>query len=245
MKLVKACIAMAAVAALFVVPSIASATSPELFETTAGGSNDLVPVGTKIIATNVAHSNTPTQTVLTTSAGTVVCGKATLTGTVTKNGGGIEGNIETAEFAGTHGVTTTGHCSGNLAIGEKITPTPNHTNNPCHKATIESPNHCSLPWCVKAVTEHTFTVRGATCSEEPRPLTFTLHGTIECKYEKASVTGTYTTHPADATLTIAEQEFKRNSTSSAFCPASGKLTMAFTITTDTPEGVSGPPLNIT
>ena len=241
MKLAKACIALAAFAAIFVVPSIASAASPELFETTAGGSNDLVPVGTSIIATNVAHSNTPTQIVLTTSAGSIVCGKATLTGEVTKNGGGIEGNITTAEFAGTHGVTTTGHCSGNLVVGEKLTATPNHTTNPCHTMSV---THCSLPWCVKAGAEDTFNVRGGKCSEPATPLTFTLHGNITCQYEKASVTGTYTTHPADATLTIAEQEFKRNSTSSAFCSASVKLTMAFTITTDI-NHVSGEPLNIT
>jgi hypothetical protein len=170
-------------------------------------------------------------------AGKVQCTGATLTGELTSNTGThIAGNITTAEFAGTVGGTTTGHCSGNAALGEKITPTPNHTNNPCHTPTGGTP-HCSLPWCVTANTpDDKFTVRGGKCSEAARPLTFTLHGNIECKYEKASVTGTYTTHPAtDAVLTITNQEFARNTTSSGFCPAIGKPSMPFALETETKE----------
>lgn len=236
MKLVKACIAMAAFAAIFVVPSMASATSPTLCETT-GEPLTCHPVaaGTLVTGTNTVHGSHVVSVLDAGLAGKVQCTGATLTGEVETNSNAhIAGNITTAEFGGTPGGTTTGHCSGNSVLGEKITPTPTHTSNPCHTPTGGTA-HCSLPWCVTAnELNDTFTVRGGKCSEATRPLTFTLHGNIECKYEKASVTGTYTTHPeTDAVLTITNQEFKRNTTSSGFCPATGKLSMSFTLSTDT------------
>lgn len=236
MKLFKACIALAAFAALFVVPSVASAS----ITLTA-------PTGTvyngNIIATNVAHANTATETVMTTSLGDLKCTTATITGkVVVNNGTHVVGTIETAEFRRTAGsATDTSHCTAPGGLGT-VTVTPSHTSNPSHTPTGGTA-HSSLPWCITAGGEDSFTVygeAGGSCtSGSTRPLTFTLHSSVlgTCAYEKASVTGTYTTHPAGVTATINNQEFKRI-TGSGFCPSSGKLDMAFTLTTDI-NGVEG------
>lgn len=78
-----------------------------------------------------------------------------------------------------------------------------------------------------------FTVRGGKCSEAARSLLFTLDSAIAgtCTYQKASVIGTYTTHPAAAVLTIQNQTFTRV-TGGNFCPPEGSLDMAFTLETD-------------
>ena len=236
MRLIKACIALAAFAAIFVLPSMASAI--ELTHPT----GTRIPVGTSIIATNVAHSGTPTQTVLTTSLGKVVCGKATITGKVVANDGtNAIGTVETAEFAGTHEKTTTGHCGGEGFVGSTVTPTPSHTSDE-----QGSGRPASLPWCMKAKAEDKFEVwgevEGSCTNGKTRPVTFTLHGSLTCGYEKAIVNGTYTTHPADALVTI-EQTFTRRAGESAFCPFEGTLKMAFTLTTDE-AGTSGTPIYI-
>lgn len=244
MKLVKACIVMAAFAAVFVLPSVASATSPTLFQTTAGGVNDLIPVGTSIIATNVAHTGESTTTIMKTPLGNVECETATLTGEVTTNAGGlIQGNIETAEFLGKPKSSPHSEkCAGGFGGDTRVTPT--HTLNPVHNGVG------SLPWCITVEgNKDVFSVRGGKCSEVARPLTFTLHTTTvgSCSYErKEPLTGTYTTHPADlvATVTGGEEAKFTRVTGTAFCPASGELFMAFTLTTDN-SGVSGEPLNIT
>jgi hypothetical protein len=230
MRLIKACIAMAAFAAIFVVPSVASAI--QLTHPT----GTTTPTGTLLLATNVKHSNTELTTIMKTGVGNVECETATLTGELTKNeanGAAVEGNITTAEFYGKPGQTPP-HPAGQKCaggFGGDTAVTPNHTINSCHTPSGGT-EHCSLPWCLKAGAENTFTVRGGKCNETPRPLTFTLHtekvGT--CSYQKASVTGTYTTHPADAIGTITAQKFER--TTGIFCPASGELFMAFTLGTD-------------
>lgn len=231
MKLIKACIAMAAFAALFVVPSVASAL-PELTHPT----GTRAPVGTLITATNVEHTGTSKILKMTIPGfeQPVECATATLTGELTSNTGNhIAGNITTAEFYGKPGEATHGvHCTGPLG---NVTVTPSHSTNPCHTPTGGSA-HCSLPWCVTATGEKTeFTVRGGKCSEAARPITFTLHTALlgACSYQKASVTGTFTRHPADAIMTITNQNFTRlTTTGSAFCPGEGALDMAFTLGTD-------------
>jgi hypothetical protein len=232
MKLVKACIAMAAVVALFVVPSMASA-SPELGETV-GGVFTKTPVGTNIIATNVAHSATVKTTKFTTPITTVECTTATLTGPVTSNTGThIAGEITTAEFGNNGAPCTSG--LGNTSV------TPSHSSNPTHNGVG------SLPMCLTANTANDkVTVRGGKCSEASRPLTFALHTAIAgtCSYQRASLTATYTTHPADAVGTVdANQPFTKI-TGSGFCPAEGSLDMAFTLTTDLANNVEGPALSI-
>lgn len=223
MKLVKACIAMAAFAALFVVPSIASAvqiTHP---------TGTTAPVGTLITATNVQHSGTAKNTIMTVpGVGNFECTEATLTGELTKNAAGgasVEGNITTAEFRGHPGG---GSNDCNSPLGTFVVK-PSHTNNEVHTGKT------SLPWCVRAAGGDTFTLRGGKCSEAARALTFSLQvtGIAPCLYEKAEVTGTYTTHPGDLIGTIINQEFKESAlTSSIFCPNAGSLDMAFTLETD-------------
>jgi hypothetical protein len=232
MKLLKACIALAAFAAIFVVPSIASATSPRLYETTTAtgtgeGINSVVPEGTKIAAFNVAHASTPLTTVLKSNLGNIECETATLTGELTKNKETvIEGNITTAEFLGKPNSSPhSERCSG--GFGGDTLVTPRHTSD-----TIGS-----LPWCLKVSgLEDKFTVRGGKCSEAARGLKFTLDTSTlgACSYEKAAaepVVGTYTTHPSDAILTIANQKFAKTA-GSVFCPSTGELFMSFTVTTD-------------
>lgn len=232
MKLVKACIAMAAFAALFVVPSVASAiqlTSP---------TGTTAPVGTLIQGTNVAHSKTSVVTVMTTGAGNIECAKATLTGELTKNaanGAIVEGNVTTASFSGTPSEPASAHCTAPGGFGT-TTVTPSHTSDTKHEYAAGKES-TSLPWCIKAEAEDVFTVRGGKCSEESRPLVFSLHTTLlgTCTYSKASVSGTYTTHPNAAIVTISGQEFTQV-TGSAFCPPTGKLDMAFTLETDPASG---------
>lgn len=215
MKLVRATIALAAFGALLVVPSIASA-SPE--QTCPTGTK--CPVGTLFEAKNIAHSTTPTQSVLSTSLGNATCGTATLTGTLTKNSGTeIQGEITTAEFGGTHEKTTAGHCQGTGAFGSQPVLTPNHTSD----------EDKSLPWCLTLNNaKDEFSVRGGKCGE-PRPLTFVLHvDGGKCTYEAAEIKGNYTTHPADAIATINGAKAKKAG-GSIFCPAEGTLSAALTI----------------
>jgi hypothetical protein len=229
-KLIKTCIAVAAFAAFLVVPSIASA-APTLTAPTgthlAGSTEAGTGNGAKIQGTNVAHDATAQHTLMTIpGVGNVTCNTATLTGEVAKNKEGeVWGNITTAEFRGRVGDLHGPDCSSPLG---NTTVTPSHTVNPTHN------NIHSLPWCVTAKgNEDTFTVRGGGCHEAARPLTFVLHvGGLACSYEKASVTGKYTTHPNAALLTINKQNFTEF-TSNIFCPNEGALDMAFTLETDT------------
>jgi hypothetical protein len=243
MKLIRASIALVAFAAIIVVPSMASAASPTLCETVGGTCNN-VAVGTQVLATNVAHSNTVTETVMTTALGDIKCTNATITGEVEKNTGGhVVGTISTVEFRRTAGkLANEAHCSGPGGLGT-ITVTPNHTSDKLHNGIA------SLPWCITAAgLQNQFIVygkvEGSCLNGKTRPLTFTLHSSVlgACSYEKAQVEGTYTTHPSDAVLTIHDEEFKKI-TGSGFCPVSGKLDMAFTLATDEKE-VSGAPLYI-
>jgi hypothetical protein len=228
-NLIKACIALAAFAAIFVVPSMASAAR-ELTAPT----GTRVPVNTNIIATNVEHgAETKTQTVMTTPLGKIECTTATITGKVlVNNGTQVLGTVETAEFRRTAGsATDTAHCTAPGGLGT-VTVTPSHTSDNQGEGTP-----ASLPWCIEAGAEDTFEVWGekeGSCAKKV-PLTFTLHSTLvgTCRYEREKpVIGTYTTHPADAIVTIKDQEFVKKPGAiggGAFCPASGKLDMAFTL----------------
>jgi hypothetical protein len=228
----RAIIALAAFAALLVVPSTASA-SPELGETV-NGVFSKIPVGSNVIATNVAHSATVKTTKFTTPITTVECTTATLTGSVTSNSGThIAINVTTAEFSNSGAPCTSG--LGNTSV------TPSHSSNPTHNG------FQALPWCLTANTlNDKVTFRGGGCSEAARPLTFTLHTAVAgtCAYQSDSFTGTYTTHPADAVVTVdAGQAFVRK-TGSGFCPNEGTFDMAFTLTTDLANNVEGAALSI-
>jgi hypothetical protein len=234
MKLIKACFALAAFAAIFVIPSLASATSPALTETTATGENHILATGNKIIGTNVEHSGTAVTTILKSNLGNIECLSATVTGTLTRNEGGvIEGEAETAEVRGRHTEPSSIHCKG--GFGGNTTVTPSHSSG------------LGIPWCVKSTPEDKFEVKGGVCGGQVN-LKFALHtATLKtCVYERApAVIGTYTTHPADAILTISGGEnasFTKVS-GSIFCPNKGELFMAFTLSTDN-NGNGGAAVNI-
>lgn len=233
MRLVKASIALAAFAAIFVIPSMASA-SVTLTHPTGTAYNGF------IIATNVAHgTETKTQTVMTTSLGKIECTTATITGKVlVNNGTHVLGTVETAEFRKTAGSgTDSTHCTAPGGLGT-VTVTPSHTSD--NQGAGRPP---SLPWCITAGAEDRFEVWGekeGDCAKKV-PLTFTLHSSIlgTCRYQReAAVVGTYTTHPSDAIVTIKDQEFKKME-GSGFCPTGGNLDMAFTLTTDSSHEVGG------
>jgi triacylglycerol esterase/lipase EstA (alpha/beta hydrolase family) len=236
MKLVKACIAMAAVAAFFVVPSVASAiqlTSPT--GTTAALIN--------IQATNVEHAGTKKHTLLSGGFGSVTCEKATLTGTLktnTSGGAHVVGEITSADFR--EGGSTTAHCTSPLG---DVTVTPNNTpTNPVHEGVG------SLNWCITAGAGNEFKVWGkvAGCTglnPVKRKIFFVLHfkSGFSCTYGAATndIVGTYTTHSAAAIVTINGGEkatFNRVTSGSIFCPSGGELFMAFTLETDPAPGTN-------
>jgi hypothetical protein len=236
MKLVKACIALAAFAAIFVVPSMASA-----IELTA-------PTGKtfegKIIATNIkTPPENKVHTLLTTPIGTVTCDKATMTGeTIGKDGTHVAGEITTVQFEGPEAGKPCTSPVGNVTV------TPSHASNPVHEG------HSALPWCITAGKENKFSVWGKNGNEacnvaNPviKPITFTMHTALAgtCSYQRAeALTGTYTTHPSDfvATVTNAQAVFKKI-TGGGFCPGEGSLHMTFTLTVDN-NGAHGEPLYI-
>lgn len=224
MKILRqACVAMAAFAAIFLLPSFAQGV------TLTHPTGTATIVGTRILATSVAHAGTAKTVLFKTGIGNIECETATLTGEVSKNSGGVvEANIWTVEFFGTSGASDHiigEHCNG--GFGGNTTVTPNHSINALHNGIV------SLPWCFKAGAETTFTIRGGNCPEPSRPLTFTLHtSTIgSCSYQKAQVNGTFTAHPADLIGTIQNQSFTMT-TGGVFCPKTGEFFAAFTFTTD-------------
>ena len=147
------------------------------------------------------------------AAGNIVCTKAEMTGHLTQNGPTlITGDISSASFKG---VESEERCASSLGA-TKVTIT-------------------SLPWCIRNLEGDSFEVRGGKCTEAAKPLTFVLDvAGISCPYEKASVTGTFATHPEEAILTVSESEFKKEVGGGFLCPGSGKLDMKFTLENDTP-----------
>jgi hypothetical protein len=217
--LIRTSIALAAVAATFVVSAVAFA-SPVLTH----------PTGTTLaVGSSITGTGNGNALLTIPGAASVECDETTITGKLLKNTGThIEGEISAAEFRGTPGEKTPTekmHCSSSIG-NVNVTPTMT-SNGPIHN------NISSLPWCITANdTKDTFTMTGGKCGS-PRPLTFALAGIFLCKYERASVTGKYTTHPADAVLTINEQEFVEiPGTALAACPNSGKLDVSVTLETD-------------
>jgi len=172
------------------------------------GAGNPVKAGSEITATNVGN------TVLTSSAGPVECAVSKMHGTVTKNeAGAIEGDISTATF---EGATAGSKCTGSFgATGVKVT---------------------SLPWCVKqSKTTGTYELRGGTCSEAAKPLTFTLETSFfgNCNYERTTpVTGKMTNNSVggvtSAHLNAEKVVFTRTS---GFCPAAGELDMTYKLET--------------
>lgn len=222
-NLIRASVAIAAFSALFVVASVASAITLTSPTGTAAGA------GATFQATNIAHAKTEKHSLFTTPAGNITCDIVTLTGTLHTNGPSqITGEITTVEARG----ATSAVCTSPFG---NVTVTPNHTSNPTHNGVA------SLPWCIVAGKEDKISLRGGGCTEAERPLTWTLHTptTGTCSYQRASLTATYTTHPAAAVATVDANQTFTKTTGGGFCPSSGAFDLAFTVETDTgtPEDV--------
>ncbi len=200
-KLTTVCVTVAAFAAFAALPAVASA-SPQL----------TYPTGTRLATGSKFRGHNLELAILTFSQGTLDCSKATITGTLTKNNGTkIEGNIESATFTGTEPEE---RCSGPTGSLKYTFP--------------------SVPWCIQSTAvSDGFSIRGGNCTEEARALTFIQDSSLagECKYEKASLSGTFTTHPEDAEMSISEQEFVKEA-GGILCPASFKLDLTLTLERD-------------
>jgi hypothetical protein len=215
-KLMTACMALVAFAALAVMPAVASATNdPDVTYPT----GTLLAAGSTLKATNVG------ETLMTDTSGNVLtrCTAATMTGTLTKNNGTeVEGNVSSATFSGTG---SEGRCTATFG---------NSTVDP-------KPATNGLPWCLRstpAMATDEMQLRGNECSKAARPIRFLLNTSVgECAYERASaVVGTYTTDLSgqDATVTVTKQLFSAVAgTNGFFCPAEGLLDMTFTLERDT------------
>lgn len=220
-KLMTACMALVAFAALAIAPAIASAKNdPQLTHPT----GTLIPVGTKVLATNVGNTlfvdanNNPLTT----------CSVATMTGTILKNSGGnVEGEITTANFSGTGTKSATEpnvECTGSFG-NVSVTPV--------------------VPMCIRSTTAmntDVFQVVGGKCSA-PGKVKFTLASTTvgNCVYEGNSVDGTFHTHPSDAVFTVPGDDFLKTGfpkvSGSFLCPSEGFLDMDFTLETENGEPI--------
>jgi hypothetical protein len=229
-KIITACLALAALAA-FVVPTAASA-SPELTAPT----GTTLAAGSKIIGTQIGISK-----LTDTSGGTLLeCTTGTMSGEVTKNNGTeTEGKITSALFGGT----------GTQAAGE---PKPECTANSFFgfgNASVTAVVSEKAPWCLRATSamaKDEFTVSGGACPGGGK-IKFIMNttGVGECEYESTGhVTGTFTTHPEDAVLTVSSSTPQTTNgfakiRGSFACPSSGVLDMSFTL-----ETAAGAPIYI-
>jgi hypothetical protein len=191
--------------AAFVVLAVVPAVSSATELTYPTGTR--MPINTKIRAHNVGNTLLKAGTV------TVTCTNAAMTGTLEQNNGTTaSGTIESASFKG---LESEERCSSGFLGPVRVTIT-------------------SLPWCLKTTGGDNFEVRGGRCSEATRALTFILDSAIgECKYSRANVSGTFTTHPEDAKLTVNPTlAFALEAGSAGLCPGSGTLEMTFTLEHD-------------
>lgn len=194
-----------AFAALFVLPSVSSA-SPVLTS----------PLGTPATVGTKFKSTTIGSTVFTTALGNLECTKGLNTGTLLKNTGTeIEGEIESLEITGDGpGGACTSSFLGNFTVTTKVTN--------------------GVPYCMKAggkLPSDTLELRGGSCSGASRPMAFTMDTSSvgSCTYERKSpVTATFTTAPEDATATATGVELVKVS-GSGFCPGSAKLDTSLTL----------------
>jgi hypothetical protein len=202
--------------------------------------------GTKLLATSIGNAKLKNGEGTTTLA---ECTTARLTGALTKNAEGtIEGNITTATFSGP-GAEFDGmsECSG-ISILPNLTATTNGTDPVGTKLEGSEDVANGTPYCIRStptMAEDEFQVRGGTCSEEARKITFILDTTKffegdsnrECKYERAAaIIGTFTTDTTgDAILSVEAGEktlFTGEPGNNVLCPSKGTLEMKFTVETD-------------
>jgi hypothetical protein len=237
-KLITACLGLAALAA-FALPAIASA-SPVLTHPTgtvypASSPTETCEKSGKgcITATNVGEAS------FFNAAGTMElakCTKAIMTGTVTKNTGTlIEVDVRTLTVEGT-GALNDGmpECTGGPAGNFTVTTNGTHEGVKIDEGTVAS----GTPYCLKSAASDKFTLRGGTCTQEARAITFITAATFpaECKYSRAAaIEGSFTTHPEDAVLSVAPgagTTFTGEAGNSFICPVSTSLKMSLTLETD-------------
>jgi hypothetical protein len=234
-KLITAALGLVALAA-FALPAAASATSPVLTHPT--GTAYCPNGGTTCLLTGTNIGNTKFKSGSSTLS---ECTTAKITGYLVKNKEThIEGNVTTATFSGAGEEFNGMHeCLGFFGFGN-LTPTTNGTHPAGTKIDNEDVEN-GTPWCMTAGGElgaNEFTVRGGTCAEAPRKITFILDSTVAgtCKYERTTaIKGTYTTDDTgDAIFTLlpANTGFTGEAGNPGGCTASGSLEMKFTMETD-------------
>ena len=235
-KLITGCLALVAFAA-FILPATASATTPVLTHPTGTVLNPKNGECTGVKGT-ICLTGTNIGNIIMRSGNTAIleCTKATITGYLTKNEGGvIEGTVHTATFTGTGGqdpaeAANMPECTDSEILGNTTVTT---NGGGVDENTVAR----GTPWCVKSTELGKFTVRGGKCSEAQRPIDFILKSTVSgtCVYTRAvAITGTYTTDAtgdAIVSLTSEGTEFTKKE-GPILCPATGTLEMKFTLETD-------------
>jgi hypothetical protein len=252
-KLITACIALIAFA-VFALPAAASAENKPVLTHPTGTAMPTRETTCKVVGEAGCLVGTNIGTVkLKNAEGTttlIECNTVKLTGSLTKSKeGAIEGDISTATFFG-GGATFNGmeECKG-VSIFPNLTVTTNGTDPVgTHTEGIEDVEG-GTPYCVKttsAMVTGEFQLRGGTCTEAARKITFIFDTTPffagepnrECKYERPAtepIKGTFVTEPEDAIISVLpgpNTKFKGEAGNNILCPASGTLEMKFTIETD-------------
>jgi hypothetical protein len=234
-KLITAALALVALAA-FALPASASAANDPDLTCSKGGA--LCAVGTTIDATNIGTAffkDGEGKNVLS------ECSFATIKGTVRENSGtSVRADITTAAFEGTGGVFNgRKECTGTFG---NFTVTTNGTDPVGTKIDNEDVAN-GTPYCLESNAEDAedqFTIRGGTCSEPARAISFIFDVTgsfggsnFECTYSRTpALKGTYTTEATgDAILSLAAGENTKFTKTGGgiLCPGSGTLQMSFTL----------------
>ena len=238
-KLITACMALFALAA-FALPATASATSPVLTHPTGTALNPKTGECTGVKETICLTGTNIGNTILR-SGNTILseCTKATITGYLTKNEGGvIEGTVHTATFTGAGGQDPAEAANMSECKGEILGNTTVTTNG---GGVDENTVAKGTPWCMKSNVLGSLTVRGGKCSEAARNIDFIMKSTSigSCVYTRAAaIPGTYTTDPTGTgtgdvivSLTPENTEFVLKE-GPILCPGKGSLEMKFTMETD-------------
>ncbi|HET9677611.1 MAG TPA: hypothetical protein VFP21_08925 [Solirubrobacterales bacterium] len=204
-KIMLACMAIAAFAALVVVPAASAATLTD------GGS--ALATGTSITGKNIGN------TLFTAGELTVTCSSADIPGTLTTNSGGaVAGEIA----AGAPSFTGTGTSSDCTSPLGSVKPT---VNSKLCLSVAKGTDAGTVDGCKNAsgvVQPITFTLN----------VTNIVSCKYETTGTPPQIAGTITTTPADAAVTLVEQPATREAgQNTLFCPESGALDMEFELTT--------------
>jgi hypothetical protein len=226
------CAALVALGALAIAPSMASAAAT--LQDTSGGLTTKVAVGSKVIL-----DTDPGTVALTEGAfGKFECNENVLTAEVVKNEPNGEARLTiTAGYFQSDLNASGTDCKSTL--GEVVITTPALTN-------FGGTNH----WCIRTIPgKDEWELWGNGCTTEPGSgeLTFVDDFTsgMTCSYKRAgAIKGSYTTTAGThgpATFTLeGEPEFKTDTSSSIFCPASWKWKVVkFNLYTDTSTEPNG------